>query len=212
MTVADRPGSIDLPRLLAEDERSQPALDASRAVVAHLLAARSSGFTVRALAEVAGLSERTFYRYFPRKEDAVRPYLEAGLRLVVERVRSEPADRPLREALEVAHAGVLDLARGGDGEALLTVVYGEDRLRAVWLQVLADAEGAFAEVIASRLGVGPVQARLAGVAVVGAGRLALAAAGEGQEPRAVFAACLDMLGAALFQRPAAGDLGGEEAT
>lgn len=199
----DQDARPPLPTFPGRHDRERALLGASRAVVDLYLRSGTADIPIRVLAEGAGLSERTFYRYFPRKEDAIRPYVEAGLAHVVERVRAAPGDRPLRDALVDAHADFLGAARAADGAAFLAVVSGDPRLRAVWLQVLTDAEEAFTQVIAARLGLEPdgLRARLAGAAVVTAGRLALSPAtapGPGRDPVRVFAASLDLLGAALF--------------
>lgn len=197
------PGTI--PAFRAEG-RDQAVLEASRAIVALLLRTRSADLPIKELAAHAGLSERTFYRWFPRKEDAIRPYLQAGLLHTVTRLRDAPADVPLRDALVTAHAELLDASQPHGGPVLLAVIDSDERLRAVWLQVLTDAEEAFATVIAERLGIprSATRARLAGALVVAAGRLALRSdpvvAGVTTAGQA-FAACLDLLGPALFAPP-----------
>jgi AcrR family transcriptional regulator len=182
-------------------------LEASRAVIALFVRERRSDFSVKELAAEAGLSERTFYRYFPRKEDAIRPYVDAGLARLVSDVRAASRSRPLREALVEAHAAAFHQGGTGDLEALLPVLHGTESLRAVWLQVVTDAEVAFARVVAERLGLPPdsVQARLAGAVLVTAGRLAMeqpfAGGGRG-DPGEVFSRCLALLGPTLFEPPA----------
>jgi AcrR family transcriptional regulator len=195
-----------LPPFVGRNEREQAVLEASRAVVGLFVRERSSDFSVKELAEHTGLSERTFYRYFPRKEDAVRPYIEAGLEHVLSRVRQAPRDRSLRDVLVSAHGEILDLALPLDGAAFLQVVNQTERLRAVWLQVLTDAEAAFAGIVADWLGIEAesVQARFVSAAVVTAGRLALQSAGDagmGRDPSQVFAECVDLLGPALLPAP-----------
>jgi hypothetical protein len=125
---------------------------------------------------------------------------------VLARVREGARERPLEDALVRAHEEILDLAVQVDGEALLHVVNETERLRAVWLQVLTDAETAFASVVAEQLRIDAdaVQARFLAAAVVAAGRIALQAlaAGDARTPGAVFAACLELLGPALRTAPA----------
>lgn len=189
-----------LPVFPPRQERERQALEASRAVVGLYLREGTADLSVKLLAEHAGLSERTFYRTFPTKEDTIRPYVEAGLHHVVAQVRAAPPDRPLREVLISAHADLLDAASAQGGAVFLELLRQNEPLRAVWLMVITDAEGAFAEVIAERLGVpaGSTQARLAGAAVVTAGRLALEPQTTGARPSEVFERCLDLLGPALF--------------
>lgn len=195
--------SDSLPSFPPRHERDRQALEASRAVVGLYLKEGTAELSVRRLAEHAGLSERTFYRTFPTKEDTIRPYVEAGLHHVVVQVRDAPAGRPLREVLIDAHAGLLDAASAHGGAVFLELLRQNEPLRAVWLKVITDAEVAFAEVIAERLGVAPgsVQARLAGAAVVTAGRLSLEPPSAGTRPSEVFEACLTLLGPGLFEAP-----------
>lgn len=190
-----------LPTFPPRHERDRQALEASRAVVGLYLREGTADLSVKQLAEHAGLSERTFYRTFPTKEDTIRPYVEAGLHYVVAQVQDAPPQLPLREVLTRAFAVPLDAAMAhGDG-VFLAVLRQNEPLRAVWLKVITDAEVAFAEVIAGRLGISPssAQARLAGAAVVTAGRLALEPQTSGARPSEVFEGCLNLLGPALFE-------------
>jgi AcrR family transcriptional regulator len=178
-------------------------LEASRAVIGLFLRERTSDFTVRELAAHAGLSERTFYRYFPRKEDAIRPAVDAGLARIVSDMRAAPRGQSLPEALVEAHNR--SLAEGGamNWENLLPVLNETESLRAVWLQILTDAEVALAHVVAERLGLAPdsQRARLAGAVLATAGRLALEqqfSAGRRRDPGEVLAEYLELLGPTLF--------------
>src|SRR5690348_8088241 len=95
-TGADR----EPPLTLAPREgRDQAMLEASQAVIALFLRKRTSDFSVKELAAHAGLSERTFYRYFPRKEDAIRPAVDASLARIVSDMRAVPRGKTLREAM-----------------------------------------------------------------------------------------------------------------
>ncbi|MCB9694224.1 MAG: TetR family transcriptional regulator [Alphaproteobacteria bacterium] len=192
-----------LPDFPAPSARDQAVLDASRTVVQLFLRERSVDFSVKELAGHTGLSERTFYRYFPRKEDAIRPFVAAAIAHVVAAVRTAPAGLPPAEAFRHALAGLLDMGRSVDVETFLTLVNGTDRLRAVWLQVLTDAEEAFAGVVAERLDLpaDSVHARFAGAVVVSASRLAIQPTSiASRPPSEVFAACMALVGPALLSR------------
>lgn len=192
-----------LPTFDAATRRERTVLDASRAVVALFVQTRGSDFSVKELAEHTGLSERTFYRYFPRKEDAIRPYLAAGLRHLVGEIRDAAPDIGLREVLVAAPAVLLDAALDERMSAFFSVLSGTERLSAVWHSLNAEAEQAVAEAIAYRRGLArpDVRARLAGAAIVAAARVALAAADdpEAPEPRHVYTECLELLGPDLFE-------------
>ncbi len=197
------------PPLTPREGRDQAMLEASRAVIGLFLRERTSDFSVKELAAHAGLSERTFYRYFPRKEDAIRPAVDASLARIVSDVRAAPRNKPLRDALVEAHGRHLAEGSPMNWENLLPVLNETESLRAVWLQILTDAEVALAQVVAERLGISPdsQRARLAGAVLATAGRLALEqpfSAGRKRDPSEVLAECLELLGPTLFEEPTGG--------
>jgi AcrR family transcriptional regulator len=195
--------------LAPREGRDQAMLEASRAVIGLFLRERTSDFSVKELAAHAGLSERTFYRYFPRKEDAIRPAVDASLALIVSDMRAAPHGKSLREALVEALSQSLAEENSMNWENFLSVLNETESLRAVWLQILTDAEVALARVVAERLGISPdsQQARLAGAVLATAGRLALEqpfSAGRKRDASEVLAECLELLGPTLFEEPAGG--------
>lgn len=179
-----------LPRLLTIPGRDQAVLDASRASLGLFVSEGRVDQSVRQLALHAGLSERTFYRYFPRKEEVIRPYFLAGLDLVVATVRD--MDGPLVALIPQAVAPLLEGAHAQQGGVLLRLVEGDEALRGVWLQVLEQAERELGAVVAARAGLAEhsVEARLAGAVIVAAGRVALREEAGRAE---VFARCLGRL-------------------
>lgn len=188
----EAPGLV-LPVFSADRPREQAILDASRAVVTLFVERQTSAFTIRELADHVGVSERTFYRYFPRKEHAVRPYLEAGLAHIVVGIRTAMVGMALPDAIVQAHTGVLEGTASAHTAKLLSVLTGTERLRAVWLQVTMGAERALAEVVGEAWGVSPdhLAARMAASAVVASGRMALLQPGGDEQPPAlVFRTCL----------------------
>ncbi|HEX8537675.1 MAG TPA: TetR family transcriptional regulator [Cystobacter sp.] len=184
-------------------------LEASRAVIALFLRERTSDFSVKELAARAGLSERTFYRYFPRKEDAIRPAVDASLARIVSAVRTAPRGKSLGEALVEALRRNLAEESSMNWENFLSVLNETESFRAVWLQILTDAEVALAHVVAERLGLPPdsQRARVAGAVLATAGRLALEqpfSTGQQRDPGEVLAECLELLGPTLFEEPTGG--------
>ncbi|HNC98937.1 MAG TPA: hypothetical protein PKW90_22575, partial [Myxococcota bacterium] len=84
----------------------------------------------------------------------------------------------------------------------IDLLHGTERLRAVWLQALTDAELAYAEVMAERLprGTGAEQARLISAVTVAAVRLAIQrGAAEHRPSGALFAEFAALLGDSLFE-------------
>src|SRR5437899_3441701 len=68
----------------------------------------SQGFehtTVHDIAEAAGIGRRTFFRYFPSKNDIAWGDFDGELAKMRERLAEYPADRPL---LEVIRAALVD--------------------------------------------------------------------------------------------------------
>ena len=193
--------------LVPREGRDQAMLEASHAVIGLFLRERTSAFSVKELAAHAGLSERTFYRYFPRKEDAIRPAVDASLARIVSELRAAPRGMTLREALVEALGRSLSEETAMNWENLLSVLNETESLRAVWLQILTDAEVALAHVAAEWLGLSPdsQRARLAGAVLATAGRLALEqpfSAGRKRDANKVLAECLELLGPTLFEEPA----------
>jgi|GEM_PF-4503071 len=94
-------------------------------------------------------------------------------------------------------------------ENLLPVLNETEVLRAVWLQILTDAEVALAHVVAERLGLSPdsPRARLAGAVLATSGRLAIEqpfSMGRKRDPGEVLAECLELLGPGLFEEAVGG--------
>ncbi|WP_197521816.1 TetR family transcriptional regulator [Nocardia sp. 852002-20019_SCH5090214] len=147
--------------------------DASRATVELFIESGSSAFSVAELAANAGVSERTFHRYFPRKEDAVRPFLRGGLERVIDIFTSAEPGLPLQQAVEDAWAQSWPVKYPREAARLHVVLAGSESLHAVLLQETLHSEERWASALAATLGVGArsATARMAGAAVVAAFRL-----------------------------------------
>ncbi|MCB9744297.1 MAG: TetR family transcriptional regulator [Alphaproteobacteria bacterium] len=197
----------DLPTDAPPTRRERAMLEASRAVIDLFLERRTSDFSVKELAEHAGLSERTFYRYFPRKEQVICPFIFARLEQIIEDIRAYPDDRPLHEALVAAQTRAYVEGRDYNWEALLPVLNETDSLRSVWLGIMSDAEVAMSQVLAERMGLpaGSRRATWAAAVVVTAGRVAIEqAAASRQPPEVVYAELLTLLGPGLFDTQGSG--------
>lgn len=201
------PGSSDLtpqPETSATRRREEAILEASRAIIELYLERETTDLPVKELAAHVGLAERTFYRYFPRKEEAVRPYIVRGLQRIAAAVRASPPDTNLRDAFVASHTEAFRNGRDRRWDAFVPLLLADEGIKAVWLQVVAEAELTFAEVIAERLGIDPrgQRARMAGAVLTVAGRLAMEQPfGDGQKKdrATVFAECLDHVGPGLFE-------------
>jgi AcrR family transcriptional regulator len=141
---------------LSESRRAQVRLGIAMAAVALFVEHGVEGTSVPQIAEAAGISLRTLWRYFPSKEECVSPLQTAGLERFVRELRSWPVDRPLAQAADEVHwlneessprmRAVLDVMR-------LTET--EPGLKAVWTRNLAEWVGALAQPLAERGGLKP---------------------------------------------------------
>jgi len=106
--------------------------------------------SVDEIADAAGVSARTFYRYFRAKDDLLRLLpndLDARGRALLEQ---QPTDRPLFETLSSV---LLELARDMDFDHLrrwLAAVDAEPNLQGLLMQTMAASEEAVSSVLRER--------------------------------------------------------------
>jgi mycofactocin system transcriptional regulator len=142
-----RPGR---PSVTSREELEHLALD--------LFAAR--GFeetTVDDLAEAAGIGRRTFFRYFPSKNDVLWGDFDAALEGLRERLAAVPADVPLLEGIR--HAVLAFNALPADAEpqhrVRMGLVLHTPALQAHSTLRYAGWRAVIAEHVAQRLGLQP---------------------------------------------------------
>jgi AcrR family transcriptional regulator len=112
----------------------------------------------RQIAQAAGVSERTFWRYFPHKESCVEPLLTKMVDAFCTVLRAWPLELELIDHLREAYTPVMDCSSDEDADAVLAVVrmtHHERALRAAYLMLRERAEEALAEVLAKRLDLPP---------------------------------------------------------
>ena len=179
-----------------------PARQVSHAAPSLFVKAGTTRFSVKELAEHAGISERTFYRYFPRKEDVVRPVLSAGANQFSALLAARPETESLLDALKAAFA----LSWWGESteqaQVLRALMHETDVLRTIWLDIIAETEIRLRVAIAARMGLdeGATRTRLI-ASVVCAVIRSSASACDSSNPHALadaFARDLDCVAAGLF--------------
>jgi len=147
-----RVGRTGRPRLTERRKaatRLEIALEAVRLFKARGVARASA----EDIADAAGISVRTLWRYFPSKESCVLPLLTAGIEAVAGALRAWPAgegvDALLGHLKGAAAGAATDLSTLLD---LVRLTRTEPGLRAVWMQAHDDAEPVFAAALAARSG------------------------------------------------------------
>lgn len=149
---------------------------ARRIVTAALDLFERDGFdatTVDAIAAEADIAPRTFFHYFPTKEDVVLADHAERLGRVLEELRAQPADRPTWGAVAASfQAAAEDFERERDLLARrFRITAGTGSVFARSLQLQAGWEADLADAVAER-GVAPPTARLLAAAAVAAMRAA----------------------------------------
>ena len=92
------------------ESKKQQTRDGLAAAAIDLIIARGfDATTVEDIAASVQVSPRTFFRYYPTKEDVVGDLLRAGVVDLVQRLAARPADEPLSTALRAAALGWADL-------------------------------------------------------------------------------------------------------
>jgi AcrR family transcriptional regulator len=186
--------------------RTQTMHDASRAVVQLYVDTGRTDYTVTELAVHANISERSFYRYFPRKEDAIRPFLAHGFERIALLTANRPADEPIQEALVAAWANSWAATEVKRSRKFFRILFQDEALLGTWFQVMNESEARWAQVVAQRIGIDPTsqQAALIGSVVVAAARLSAKSFADvrpGVDPTQNFAMNLELIGTALFTPP-----------
>jgi AcrR family transcriptional regulator len=174
------PALVGPPVRRRDQQKDQTRFDLS---LAAFELAREHGLAsvrVPQIAAATGVSPRTFNNYFPSKEAAiVWPTTWRGSRLAAS-LGDRPADEPLADALAEAVAGLyeqdeVDGLPAGWFRDFRALVAREPALHGEYLKATSAVEGALADAIARRLGVGQGELEplvLAGV-VAGAERAAV---------------------------------------
>ncbi|GAA3647091.1 TetR family transcriptional regulator [Lentzea atacamensis] len=143
---------------MSDEQRQRQRLDISRHAVRLFAEQGVAATSGEQIAQAAGVSERTFWRYFPHKESCVEPLLTKMVDAFCVVLRAWPPELELIDHLREAYTPVLDSASDEDVEAVLEVVrltHGEPALRAAYLMLRERAEDALADVLAKRLDLPP---------------------------------------------------------
>lgn len=154
--------TMELPRRgLAVRKKERTRRQLAEAAAALFAERGYAGTTIDDIAAAVDVSPRTFFRYFPTKEDLVVAIGATGLDLFLEALRNRPPQEPLQVALREAIAQ--SLAPGWEDTAkvrsFLTLLRETPALRARWLEEAYGNRNLMAEVIAARTDTDPSDLR-----------------------------------------------------
>ncbi|HKT05469.1 MAG TPA: helix-turn-helix domain-containing protein [Rugosimonospora sp.] len=138
---------------LAERRRTAIRMEITRAAVRLFTSKGVVATTGEEIAAAAGISVRTLWRHFPKKESCVLPLLAAGLDTAAQALSAWTPDQSVADLLDtIEQAGVDLIVELTTVLDLVRLTRTEPGLRAVWLQAHHDAEPAFAAALAQRAG------------------------------------------------------------
>jgi AcrR family transcriptional regulator len=103
-----------------------------------------------AIAAEAGVSLRTFYRYFQAKDEVLSPIVTRGTETLAARFAARPPDETLAEAFAAAFREMRPPEERQRAPRLIPLLTEVPVLRARWLADLRTIEGAFAMVVKQR--------------------------------------------------------------
>lgn len=177
---AQGPGSVSGPSL-TERRKAETEWQIARSAAELFSEHGASGVTAEDIALAAGVSLRTFYRYFRTKEESVAPLLTGGARRWLDDLASAPAGLPVEEALARAVRRALTPEDEAEAEALrrtrglLRALPDDPALRSVWHRVHSTSEESLVPVLRALVGedADPLDVRLMAAAANAAMRVAV---------------------------------------
>jgi AcrR family transcriptional regulator len=165
-------------------ERTRRAVMAELTVIAQdlFLERGYEGTTVDAIASAAGMSKRTFFRYFGSKEDVVIGKYELFGDRMADALRDRPADESIWEALRnTFQATGVYFQDGPDRDrnaAMNEIVHSSPGLYAAYLEKFERMQAVVADAARERLGHDDPDAALRATVIVGAAFACLSAVGR----------------------------------
>jgi AcrR family transcriptional regulator len=136
---------------LTERRTAATRLDIAETAAALFAERGADATTVDDIAAEAGISTRTFWRYFATKEQALAPLLSQQVNDVVEHVRLRPAHEDIVEATtEAMGETILAPSEAERLASLIRLVQETPALRAVWLDIHRAAEDRLIPAFAQR--------------------------------------------------------------
>jgi len=135
---------------LTERRKAQTRREIAETALALFAREGYDGVSAEAIAEEAGVSLRTFYRYFTGKDAVLSPIVTDGLDELTERLAARPAPESLATALHNAYQEI-NPRQGQEGVRVLIGLFLDvPALRAQWHEDLRKLEAALIPVVHTR--------------------------------------------------------------
>ncbi len=137
---------------LTQRRKAATELEIAKAAAALFARQGIESTTVESIADQAGISLRTFYRYFPTKEESLAPLMQVGAEEWQKTLRNE-ASGSLRERIDTALATTLDASAfeaGDSGTAmheLLALRQANQGIEDVWQRVNTRSEHVLSQLL-----------------------------------------------------------------
>jgi AcrR family transcriptional regulator len=160
---------------LTERRKAQTRREIAETALALFAREGYDGVSAETIAEEAGVSLRTFYRYFTGKDAVLSPIVTDGVDELTERLAARPAPESLATALHNAYQEITP-QQGQEGVRVLIGLFLDvPALRAQWLEDLRKIEEALIPIVQERARrpLTDLQAQLSAAAAVTALRVAL---------------------------------------
>ncbi len=165
---------------LTERRREATRLEIARAAAGLFAEHGTEHVTAEAIAAAAGISLRTFYRYFNAKEDAIVPLLTSGAENWVHLLTTAPERDPLQLFPRLIDEVLIPTSAAEREELRITrdvlrTVASAPTLKATWYRVNLDSEARLRPILTELLGAdwAPFEIRLLATIATDAIRLGL---------------------------------------
>ncbi len=158
---------------LTERRKAQTRRDIAEAALGLFMRHGYESVSVEAIAEDAGVSERTLYRYFATKDDVLSPIITETTAELAGIIATRPVSEPIATAFQRAFAHTSAGVDQDQVQALIRLLITVPVLHARWLNDLLAIEDALVPTITSRTDANDTQAHLTAAAIVTAMRVTL---------------------------------------
>jgi AcrR family transcriptional regulator len=160
---------------LSDRRKAQTRLEIAQSALDLFVRDGYDAVPAEAIAAEAGVSLRTFYRYFQAKDEVLSPIVTRGTETLAARFAARPADETLAEAFAAAFREMRPPEDRQSAPRLIPLLTEVPVLRARWLADLRTIESTFSTVVKQRTPtpLSDADAELTGAMLVTALRIAL---------------------------------------